>query len=571
MKASQFFFKTFKEPPHEADIISHQLLERGGFIRKLGKGIYTSTPLMMRVLKKLCQIVREELDSMGGQELALPLLHPAELWRQSGRWDDFTAENLLYTLKDRENREFCLAPTHEEVITALVADWVTSYKHLPLNLYQIGAKFRDEIRPRFGLMRGKEFLMADGYSYALDETDMQQEYDKIRAVYTKIFKRLELNFVVVEAHGGKIGKGKSEEFQVLAEVGEDAVMTCGDYAVNAEAAKSTPPPYNYNSATEAKISIETPGVETIEELSTQIHCDPAQILKTVVYKLIFAKEVRPVLIGIRGDRQINEVKLVEKFGASECTLATEEELKKWTGVGAGFVGPLESKLPFYADKSTESMTNFICAFNQVGKHMKGVNWERDLPRPEFSDFLLAQAGDLCPHIQGGTYTIVRGIEVGHIFNVGTRYTDLMGASYQDEAAKSHPIWMGTYGIGIGRTAAACVEQKHDKNGIIWPQEIAPFTMMITAASTKDESLTSVAEKLYHELLPYDVLLDDRDARLGFKLKDSDLIGIPYKMIVGKTYLNEKKIEIESRTGEKYLLEIQQIFQWAKEKLSTPKY
>ncbi|NGX61114.1 MAG: Proline--tRNA ligase [Chlamydiae bacterium] len=559
MRSSQLFFRTFKEPPHEADIVSHKLLERGGYLKKLGKGLYTYTPLMWRVLKKLNQIIREELDKAGAQEISMPFLHPADLWKETGRWDDFTAENLLYTLKDREGHPFCLAPTHEEVVVSLVASWVDSWKQLPVNLYQIGTKFRDEIRPRFGLMRAKEFLMKDGYSFSKDVAGMEAQYEKMREAYSKIFERLSLRFAIVEAHGGKIGKGKSEEFQVLADIGEDVVMVCEEYASNVEMTRAIPPSYPYKESLQEKRQLPTPNTPTIESLSTFLQVDPPLILKTIVYKLLFSDRQEYVAIGIRGDRQINEVKVADHFQAIEAALASEEEVKEKTGASFGYVGPFHSPLPFYADESARPMTNFVAACNQDGVHEVDVNWERDLPLPQFADFLLAKEGDGCPHIPGKVYKIERGIEVGHIFNLGTLYTEKLSAQYQDQEGEMRPIWMGTYGIGVGRTAAACVEQRHDERGIIWPLCLAPFHCMITATTTKDPTLVETAEKIYQRLTQagFEPLLDDREERLGFKLRDSDLIGLPYKMIVGKA-LAEGNIEIESREGEKHLIPLPDI-------------
>lgn len=569
MKASRLFFRTFKEAPHEADIISHQLLERGGYLKKLGKGIYTYTPLMWRVLKKLMAIVREEVDKADGQEISMPFLHPASLWRQTGRWEDFTSANLLYTLKDREGNDFCLAPTHEEVVVSVVANWVTSYKELPLNLYQIGTKFRDEIRPRFGLIRCKEFIMKDGYSFSVDPSGMEQYYLKMREAYSNIFKRLGLEFVIVDAHGGKIGKGKSEEFQVIADIGEDVVLVCGDYASNVEMTQSIPPPYSYEKIPQEKRLVPTPNIATIEELSQFLKIDPQLILKTIIYKLIFADREEYVAIGIRGDRNINEVKVQTHFGALEIALASQEEVLKLSGARFGFIGPENAQVPFHADYTVEKMSNFVVAINQNDLHATNVNWERDLPHPDYFDCLLAEEGDGCPHVPGGHYKAQKGIEVGHIFNLGTRYTEQLGALFQDENGKTQPIWMGTYGLGVGRTAAACIEQKHDEKGIIWPLAIAPYQMWITASSLQDPLLMEQAEKIYQELqnAGFEPILDDRDLRLGFKLKDSDLLGIPYKMIVGKAFTKEGKIEIESRFGDKELVPVELLLSWTQKNLN----
>ncbi len=568
MRHTQLFFRTLKEAPHEAETISHQLLERGGYLKKLGKGIYIYTPLMWKVLKKVMNILREELDKAGCQEISMPILHPAELWQRTGRWDDFKSANLLYTLQDREQHDFCLSPTHEEVVTYLVSNWVTSYKQLPLNLYQIGQKFRDEIRPRFGLMRGKEFLMKDGYSFSTTPEMMDEAYLKMRQAYSAFFKRMGLDFVIVEAHGGKIGKGKSEEFQVRASVGEDAVMVCGTYGANIEQTISIPPTYAFEKTLKALEKVPTPNVTSIEELSKFLKVAPQLILKTLVYRLQFPGKEEFVAIGIRGDRQVNEVKVSDYFGAQEIFLATDEEITKTTGSKPGFVGPLSLKIPFYADKTAEPMTNFVCANNIVDVHYLNVNWERDCKRPTFADFLLAEAGDGCPHVPGGTYAMERGIEVGHIFNLGTLYTEKLGALFQDEAGETKPLWMGTYGIGVGRTAAAAIEQKHDDKGIIWPLAIAPYCITILAASTNLPEQVALATELYNELAPYEPLYDDRDERLGLKLKDSDLIGIPFKLIVGKTWVEQKKLEIESREGKKVLISREELREWAQQNLKS---
>ncbi|MEZ5314936.1 MAG: proline--tRNA ligase [Chlamydiales bacterium] len=568
MRRTDLFSKTFKESPSDAEAISHQLLERGGYIKRIGKGIYIHTPLMLRVIKKLLKIIRYELDKTGAQELAFPMLHPAHYWKKSGRWDDYISENLLYTIQDREGHPYCLAPTHEEISVALASSWITSYRDLPCNLYQIGNKFRDEIRTRFGLIRGKEFLMKDGYSFSSNPEEMEKQYQAMRLAYSNILNHLELKFIINQAHGGKIGKGKSEEFQVIADIGEDVIMTCGAYAVNVEAADSIPPTYSYDTILKEKKILKTPDIKTIQELTTYLKVDSQKILKTLVYKLIYSDRKEYIAIGIRGDRQVNQRKLEEKFGALDVLLATEDEVKKVANLPLGFIGPLKSKLPFYADKTTEAMTNFICAGNKKNIHYLNVNWEYDLPKPNFDDFLLAEEGDLCPNVPTGVYQSQRGIEVGHIFNIGTKYTEKLGGFYRSEHGEMEPIWMGTYGIGIDRLAAACVEQSHDTKGIIWPKVIAPFQIMITAAHHKETSLNQIAENLYTILSPFDPLIDDRKERLGFKLKDSDLIGIPYKMIVGKKYTDEGKIEIESRLGSKEWLSIEELENWAQKNLNV---
>lgn len=569
MKLSKLFHQTFKEAPVEADAISHQLLERSGYIRKIGKGLFIYTPLMWRVLQKLMHIVREELNAAGAQEIFMPQIHPATLWQKTGRFEDFKTAGLLYTLKDREDHEFCLGPTHEEIVTTLVANWLTSYKQLPMNLYQIGNKFRDEIRPRFGLIRAKEFLMKDGYSFCDSPETMDEQYELMRHAYTRIFERLDLDFVVVRADGGKIGKGKSEEFQVRANIGEDVVMVCQDYASNVEATVSIPPYYAYDSVLKPLTELATPKITTIEELIAFTGIPAYQMVKTVIYKLIFSDKEEFVAVGIRGDRQINEVKVANKFGCIELMLASEEEIISLTHCPKGFAGPINLQIPYFADLTCKPMTNFLCGGNVKDLHYIHVNWQRDCKTPEFFDFLRAEEGDGCPFVENGTYHAQKGIEVGHIFNLGTRYSEALGALFQDQDGVTRPIWMGTYGIGIGRVAAACIEQKHDARGIIWPISIAPYQILVTAAVTKNEQQLQIAEQIYQELIQsgFEVLIDDRDERLGFKLKDSDLLGIPYKLIVGKAFEQEGKIEIESRLGEKTLLERNEIVDWAKEKFS----
>lgn len=570
MKVSKLLFRTLKEAPSDAETISHQLLERGGYIQKLSKGLFIYNTLMWRVLKKLSNVIREELDKAGAQEISMPMMHPKELWDKTGRWDDFRSANLLYTLKDREDHEYCISPTAEEVVVYLASQFVTSYKQLPLNLYQIGSKFRDEIRPRFGLMRCKEFIMKDGYSFSATIEEMDNQYLLMREAYSSIFRRLGLDFAIVEAHGGKIGNSKSEEFQVRADVGEDAVMVCGDYASNVEMAIAIPPEFTYDKALKEKYLLETPKVKSIEELCKRYNFAPHQILKTIVFKLVFADREELVAIGIRGDRQVNAVKVQSKFGALEIELASDEEIKEWTDLPPGFIGPIAIPIPFFADKTAAAMTNFVCGANKEDHHHGDVNWKKDCAEPEFFDFLTAQEGDGCPIVPGGVYKIQRGIEVGHIFNLFTKYSEKLGANFQNEEGKIQPCYMGTYGIGVGRTAAAVVEQKHDEKGIIWPMVISPFRVTVTAALTKDEQQVSVANEIYQELLKqgYDPLYDDRNERIGFKMKDSDLIGIPYKLIVGRAFAEQGKLEIETRAGEKTLIDRAALRDWAKENLSV---
>lgn len=566
MYLSKLFFKTFKEAPADADVTSQKLLERAGYIRKLGKGLYHYTPLMCRVLKKLKTIIREELEKEGAQEITMPMLHPKELWDKTGRWNDFKTANLLYTLKDRENHEYCLGPTHEEAVTSLVTHWLTSYKQLPVNLFQIADKFRDEIRPRFGLMRAKEFIMKDGYAFCHSEASMNDQYAAMRQAYTRIFEKLDLNFAIVRADGGKIGKGRSEEFQVLADIGEDLILTCGPYASNVETTVSIPTEYAYSETKLPLEKISTPHVKTIEELEKFTKVQAHNIVKTIIFKLIYQDRVEFIAIGIRGDLEVNPTKVTNFFAPIELFLASDEEIKKVTKAPTGFAGPINSSIPFVADSSCKPMTNFLTAGNKEEIHYLNVNWERDCPMPSFEDFLLAKEGDRCPLVEGGVYKAMRGIEVGHIFNLGTKYSEAMNATFQDEAGKSLPFWMGCYGIGVGRVAQAVVEQKHDEKGIIWPKALAPYQICIFSANLKDDLLNQKAEWLYRLFLEknYEVLLDDRNERLGFKLKDSDLMGIPFKLIVGNAFKERGDIEIEPRTQEKFYLHIDQLLSWAKE-------
>lgn len=568
MRVSKLFFKTFKEAPAETDVISHQLLERAGYIKKLGRGLYTYTPLMWRVLKKLIQIIREELDRAGGQEVLMPQLQPKELWDQTGRWDDFTSAHLLYTLKDREDHPFCLGPTHEEAVTSLVNNWLTSYKQLPVNLYQIANKFRDEIRPRFGLMRAKEFIMKDAYAFCQDEKMMEEQYIAMRNAYKRIFERLNLNFAIVRADGGKIGKGKSEEFQVLASIGEDTILTCEEFAYNVETAAAIPQEFAYEAEQKPLQKLATPNVTTVEELCRFTGLSPMQMVKTLIFKLTYHDREEFVAVGIRGDRDVNTVKVANYFGPIESELASDAEIKRITGVRPGFAGPITMPIKFVADLICKGMTNFLCGSNEEDVHALNVNWGRDCKEPIFTDFLLAIEGDRCPDSPSGTYKSARGIEVGHIFNLGTKYSESMKVSFQNEQGKPMPFWMGCYGIGVGRVAQACVEQRNDEKGIIWPKALAPYQMLITFANAKEEGIFKATEEIYLSLTRdgYEVLFDDRNERLGFKLKDSDLMGIPYKCIVGSKFLETKELEIEPRVGEKFTLPLSSLSSFAKEHL-----
>lgn len=564
MRFSNLFFKTFKEAPADADVPSHKLLERAGLIRRLSRGHFSYTPLMWKIMNKLKAIITEEMEKEGSQEVFLPQLHPKEVWDATGRWDAYKAEKLTFLVKDRDEHDYCLAPTHEEVMTHLVKNWITSYKQLPQNLFQIANKFRDEIRPRFGLMRCKEFIMKDGYSFCANTEQMADQYLKMRRAYQKILDRLELDYVIVQADSGKIGSSnsQSEEFQVVADIGEDSILICEDFAFNSEKAPCVLPPYPYSSHLLNLEEIKTPNTETIEDLQKFTGIPVEQLLKVVVYKVIYKDCEEFIAVGIRGDREINPVKLSNHLQALEIGLASDEELKN-QGLKKGYMGPVNCSIQFIADLSSQPMTNFVCGANKAPYHLKNVNWKRDCDLPIFADFSQAKEGDLCPLVPGATYKEKRGIEVGHIFSFGDKYSKALEAFFQDEAGNSKPLLMGSYGIGVGRLAQAAVEQNYDENGIIWPKELVPFDLLLTAVNAKEEEQREACERFYIQLkkMGVDIALDDRNERLGFKLKDSDLVGIPYKMILGKNYFAEGNLEVEPRVGEKFFVHESKLNDW----------
>lgn len=570
MKLSQLFFKTFKQAPSDADIPSHIFLEKAGYIRKLDRGLFSLTPLMWRVIKKINALIRHEMDAAGAQEVQMPHLHPKTIWEVTSRWQAFSQANLLYTFEDRQKRFFCLAPTHEEAVVELVKNWITSYKQLPVNLYQITQKFRDEIRPRFGLMRSKEFLMKDAYAFCADEDSMDKQYEAMRQAYKNIFDRLQLDYAIVKAHGGSIGTGRSEEFQVLADAGEDGLLICEKgHAYNVEAAPSIVPPYSYDSSLKEKELVSTPCVDNMSALGAFLKVDLQRTLKTLVYKLIYDDREEFLAVGIRGDRAINEIKLQDYAACQQVFLASDEEVKTLTKASCGYVGPCGLAIDFVADKTCEKMKNFVCGANEDHKHFVGVNWERDCKYPSFHDFLLAQEGDFCLEHPGCALSLRRGIEVGHIFNLGSKYSQALEAHFLNPSGKPQPFYMGCYGIGVTRLAQACIEQMHDAKGLVWPSLIAPYHVVILAA-TKNPILEKAAGDLYDSLRKahIDVLLDDRKERLGFKLKDSDLMGIPYKIIVGKSFEADSLLELETRFGEKSQIPYDQVMPWAEKTFSS---
>ncbi len=550
MRYSQFLIPTLREDPAEAEIVSHKLMLRSGMIRKLATGVYSTLPLGERVIRKASQVVREEMNRSGAMEVTLPFVQPAELWHESGRWNVYGKE--LLRLKDRHNREFCLGPTHEEVITDLVRGVISSYKQLPINLYQIHIKFRDEIRPRFGVMRAREFIMKDAYSFDVDEKGAEESYMKMYDAYSRIFERLGLSFRPVEADSGPIGGNFSHEFMVLAETGEDMIVTCSEceYAANTEKAEIKKPENIEVSSSDFKVltKIETPEMRTIEEVTGFLKAKPKKLIKT----LVFNSSDGPLVALVRGDHEINEIKLKNILACDELELAEEDLIEKLTNAPRGFAGPVGIKdVKIIADFGLSGGVNMITGGNEKDIHLVNVNFERDFTVTEFADIRLAGDGDSCPRC-GKSLSTTRGIEVGHIFKLGTKYSKSMNAVYLDEDGKSIEMVMGCYGIGVGRTVAAAIEQSHDKDGIIFPAAIAPFSVIVVPVNVTDEGQMKIAEKIYQDLLEkgIDVIIDDRDERAGIKFKDADMVGIPVRVTVGKFAVKENSVDIKLRkTGE----------------------
>ncbi len=558
MKMSKLFVQTLREFPSDAEVISHKMLARAGYIRKLTSGVYNYLPLMWRVLKKVENIVREEMDKAGAQELLMPFVQPKELWVESGRWEAYGKE--LMRLRDRHNREMCLGPTHEEIITAVARDVLKSYKQLPTNLYQIQSKFRDEVRPRFGLLRGREFIMKDAYSFGTSQEELEKEYENMAQAYRNIFNRCGLETKMVQSDSGAIGGNVSHEFMVITttDAGENDVFYCDDcdYAANSNHAISNLPEAVVDGKEyfkETKV-VDTPNTHSIEELSSFLNIPSTLILKSLIYIV----DKKPVLALIRGDKTIEETKLLNAVGGIEIRIATSgeiEEIMQENGFNAipGFIGPKGMKLKVIADNTVKEMKNFVVGINKNDVHLVGANI-KDLELQEdlqYADLRLVEAGEFCPQC-GKPLKVTRGIEVGNIFQLGTKYSKPMNAVYLDADGKAKPYIMGCYGIGISRTAAAAVEAHHDEHGIKWPLSIAPYHAVIVPVSTKDETQMSVAQKIYDELLAngVEVVIDDRDERAGVKFKDADLIGFPYRITVGKT-ISEGNVEFVVRqTGEK---------------------
>ncbi len=575
MRLNQMLFVTLRETPAEAEIPSHQLLLRAGYIRRIGSGIYAYMPLMWRVLQKVSQIVREEMDATGAQECLLPQLQPSQLWQESGRWDTYTkAEGIMFSLTDRSDRELGLGPTHEEVITTIARETIRSYKQLPLNLYQIQTKFRDEIRPRFGLMRGREFIMKDAYSFHADEASLKKTYQAMDRAYRNIMTRCGLQFRPVEADSGAIGGSGSQEFMILAEAGEDEILYTedGKYAANTEKAVSlvsdveTSPFNSYQ-------KLATPDTETIAKLAETVKCSPTVIVKNVLYEVIYDNGMTVLaLINIRGDRDVNEVKLTNELTKLapqykaktiiSFTVPNATAQKKWAAkpLPLGYIAPdldddyisisknVAKKFLRLADRTVIDAKNFVTGANEVGYHIVGANWGDNFSLPELQvDIQKAKTGDRAVHDPSQTLMSARGIEAGHIFQLGTEYSEVLGANFTNEQGKTEPLLMGCYGIGVSRLAQAAVEQSHDKDGIIWPVAIAPYHVVVIVPNISDEEKMAAGEKLYTEFKQagVEVLLDDRQERAGVKFKDSELIGIPYRVVTGRS-LSEGKVEVVKR-------------------------
>lgn len=556
MKMSKLFVQTLREFPSDAEVVSHKMLVRAGFIRKLTSGVYNYLPLMWRVLKKVENITREEMDKAGAQELLMPFVQPKELWEESGRWEVYGRE--LMRLRDRHDREMCLGPTHEEIITYVAREGLKSYKQLPVNLYQIQSKFRDEVRPRFGLLRGREFIMKDAYSFSTSQEELDAEYENMAQAYRNIFNRCGLPTKMVQSDSGAIGGKISHEFMVITDTdaGENDVFYCEcDYSANSNHAVSKLPEAVVDGAqcglTEKKV-IDTPNTKTIEELAEFLNVPQSVICKCLVY--IADKE--PVLAYIRGDKQVEETKLMNALGAIDIRIASSEEIeelmaKNGFSAKAGFISAIGMKdIRIIADETVKDMKNFVVGVNENDKHMVGANLD-DIQAKEFVDIRLVEAGELCPEC-GKPLKVTRGIEVGNIFQLGTKYSEPMNGVYLDKDGKAKPYIMGCYGIGISRTAAAAVEAHHDENGIKWPVAIAPYHVIIVPVSTKDETQMKVAEDIYKKLLEQgiEVVLDDRNERPGVKFKDAELIGFPFRITVGKTIENGNVELVTRATMEK---------------------
>ena len=547
MRTSNFLIATQKETPADAEVISHRLMLRAGLIRKLASGLYTWLPLGLRVLRKVEAIVRDEMDKSGAQEVSMPVMQPAELWQESGRWEQYGPE--LLRIQDRHDRDFCLGPTHEEVVTELVRNEVKSYRQLPINLYQIQTKIRDEIRPRFGIMRSREFLMKDAYSFHADQASLEETYAAMHRAYSNIFTRLDLAFRPVIADTGSIGGSASHEFHVLADSGEDdiAFSDSSDYAANVEMAEALAPAGGRPAPAVALAEVPTPGVKSIEELTAFLKIDATRTAKTLL--VAGEQEGQLVALVLRGDHQLNPIKAEKIEGvAVPLRLASDEEARGACGAGFGSLGPIGLELPVIVDRSAACLADFSCGANRDGVHLTGVNWERDCPLVRVEDLRQVEEGDPSPDGKGHLQ-IKRGIEVGHIFQLGTKYSEAMGAKVLDETGRNTTMIMGCYGIGVSRIVAAAIEQNHDERGIIWPASMAPFQLAIVPLNMqKSPEVAACAEELYQALTAagVEVLMDDRNERPGVKFADMELMGIPHRIVIGDRALAEDNIEYKGR-------------------------
>ncbi|CAX58364.1 MULTISPECIES: proline--tRNA ligase [Erwinia] len=562
MRTTQYLLSTLKETPADAEVISHQLMLRAGMIRKLASGLYTWLPTGLRVLKKVENIVREEMNNAGAIEISMPVVQPADLWQESGRWEQYGPELLRFV--DRGDRPFVLGPTHEEVVTDLIRNELSSYKQLPLNVFQIQTKFRDEVRPRFGVMRSREFIMKDAYSFHASQESLQATYDDMYRAYSQSFKRMGLDFRAVQADTGSIGGSASHEFQVLAQSGEDDVIfsTESDYAANIEFAEAVAPAGGRADAKQAMQEIDTPNAKTIAELVEQFNLPVEKTVKTLMVKATKESGHTLVALLVRGDHALNEIK-AEKLDIIDAplTFATEEEIRALVGAGPGSLGPVGLNMPIIIDRTVAVMSDFSAGANVDGKHFTGINWQRDLPLPRVEDIRNVVEGDASPDGKG-TLQIKRGIEVGHIFQLGTKYSEAMKASVQGEDGRNQILTMGCYGIGITRIVAASIEQNHDERGIIWPAALAPFQVAILPMNMhKSFRVKELAEELYAQLRAkgIDVILDDRKERPGVMFADMELIGVPHTIVIGDRNLDSEEVEYKSRReGEKRMIKTGEI-------------
>lgn len=562
MRTTQYLLSTLKETPADAEVISHQLMLRAGMIRKLASGLYTWLPTGLRVLKKVENIVREEMNNAGALEISMPVVQPADLWQESGRWEQYGPELLRFV--DRGERPFVLGPTHEEVITDLIRNELSSYKQLPLNLFQIQTKFRDEVRPRFGVMRSREFIMKDAYSFHTSQESLQETYDAMYRAYSQSFSRMGLNFRAVDADTGSIGGSASHEFQVLAQSGEDDVVfsTESDYAANIEKAEAVAPAGGRAAATQPMTQFATPEAKTIAELVEQFGLPIEKTVKTLMVQATKESGHALVALLVRGDHELNEVKAEHiDIVAAPLTFATEEEIRALVNAGPGSLGPVGLNMPIIADRSVAAMSDFSAGANIDGQHLKGINWERDLPLPRVADIRNVVEGDASPDGKG-TLLIKRGIEVGHIFQLGTKYSEAMKASVQGEDGRNQIMTMGCYGIGITRIVAAAIEQNHDDRGIIWSPALAPFQVAILPMNMqKSFRVKELAEELYATLRAkgIDVILDDRKERPGVMFADMELIGVPHTIVIGDRNLDSEEVEYKARrAGEKRMIKTNEI-------------